>query len=101
MATPFNLLLILMLFNSQLSTFIMSMKEEIRDYIAETSFTDAQQIKEETMLFEEGIFDSMGLLNLIAFLEEKYGVRTEDTDLMEENFQNLNAIENYVIQKKR
>ncbi|WP_291857895.1 acyl carrier protein [Marinilabilia sp.] len=79
----------------------MSMKEEIRDYIAETSFTDAQQIKEETMLFEEGIFDSMGLLNLIAFLEEKYGVRTEDTDLMEENFQNLNAIENYVIQKKR
>jgi acyl carrier protein len=42
----------------------------------------------------------MGLLNLIAFLEEKYGVKTEDTDLMEENFQNLTAIEKYVIQKK-
>lgn len=78
----------------------MSMKEEIRGYIAETSFTDVEQIQEGTMLFEEGIFDSMGLLNLIAFLEEKYGVKTEDTDLMEENFQNLTAIEKYVIQKK-
>jgi acyl carrier protein len=78
----------------------MSMKEEIKKYIAETTFTDPQVIKEETMLFEEGIFDSMGLLNLIAFLEEKYGVKTEDIDLMEENFQNLNSIEEYVIRKK-
>jgi acyl carrier protein len=78
----------------------MSMKEEIKGYIAETTFTDPRVIKEETMLFEEGIFDSMGLLNLIAFLEERYGVRTEDTDLTEENFQNLNAIEEYVTRKK-
>ncbi|MFW6350748.1 MAG: acyl carrier protein [Bacteroidota bacterium] len=76
------------------------MKEEIKEYIAETTFTDPQEIKEETMLFEEGIFDSMGLLNLISFLEEKYGVKTDDIDLMEENFQNLNAIEAYVKQKK-
>jgi acyl carrier protein len=78
----------------------MSMKEEIKKYIAETTFTDPQVIKEETMLFEEGIFDSMGLLNLIAFLEEKYGVKTEDIDLMEENFQNVNSFEVYVIRKK-
>jgi acyl carrier protein len=78
----------------------MSMKEEIKRYIAETTFTDPQVIKEETMLFDEGIFDSMGLLNLISFLEEKYGVKTEDIDLMEENFQNLNSIEEYVIRKK-
>ncbi|PWD98001.1 acyl carrier protein [Marinilabilia rubra] len=77
-----------------------SMKEEIKGFIAETSFTDPKIIKDETMLFEEGIFDSMGLLNLISFLEEKYGVKTEDTDLMEDNFQNLVAIENFVTRKK-
>jgi len=76
------------------------MKEEIKGFIAETSFTDPGSIKDETMLFEEGIFDSMGLLNLISFLEEKYGVKTEDTDLMEDNFQNLVAIENFVTKKK-
>jgi acyl carrier protein len=75
-------------------------KEEIKTFIAETSFTDPKEIKDDTMLFEEGIFDSMGLLNLISFLEENYGVQTDDTDLVEENFQNLNAIEDYVARKK-
>jgi len=75
-------------------------KEEIKRFIAETAFTDPKEIKDDTMLFEEGIFDSMGLLNLISFLEENYGVQTDDPDLVEENFQNLNAIEDYVARKK-
>jgi acyl carrier protein len=76
------------------------MKEEIKGFIADTSFCNPQTIQEGTMLFDEGIFDSMGLLNLISFLEEKYGVQTDDTDLVEENFQNLKAIEDYVIRKR-
>ncbi|MFO8002074.1 MAG: acyl carrier protein [Marinilabilia sp.] len=76
------------------------MKEEIKGFIAETAFADPREIEEDTMLFEEGIFDSMGLLNLISFLEENYGVRTSDTELVEENFQNLRAIEDFVTRKK-
>jgi acyl carrier protein len=76
------------------------MMEEIKEFIADITFTNPNEIKEDTMLFEEGIFDSMGLLNLISFLEEKYGVQTNDIDLMEENFQNLNAIENYIASKR-
>ncbi len=76
------------------------MREEIKKFIAETTFTDPGNIRDDTMLFDEGIFDSMGLLNLISFLEEKYGVQTKDTDLVEENFQNINAIETYVTHKK-
>jgi len=74
-------------------------KDEIKAFIAETSFTDLNEIKDDTMLFEEGIFDSMGLLNLIAFLEENYGIQTNDADLVEENFQNLNAIQRFVAEK--
>ncbi|MGQ1890967.1 acyl carrier protein [Thermophagus sp. OGC60D27] len=74
-------------------------KDEIKAFIAESSFTDLNEIKDDTMLFEEGIFDSMGLLNLIAFLEENYGIQTNDSDLVEENFENLNAIEKFVTQK--
>ncbi len=76
------------------------MKEELRKFIAEITFTDISKIDDSTMLFDEGIFDSMGLLSLISFLEEKYGVHTDDIDLMEENFQNLNAIQSYVKKKK-
>lgn len=76
------------------------MTEEIREFIAETSFTDPGEIKENTMLFDEGIFDSMGLLNLITFLEERYGVQTTDIDMVEDNFQSLDAIKGYVTRKK-
>ncbi|MFW6042749.1 MAG: acyl carrier protein [Marinilabiliaceae bacterium] len=76
------------------------MKEDIKGFIAETAFADPREIQEDTLLFEEGIFDSMGLLNLISFLEENYGVRTDDTDLVEDNFRNLRAIEDFVSRKK-
>ena len=76
------------------------MKEEIKGFIAETTFTKLDEIQEDTMLFDEGIFDSMGLLNLIAFLEENYGVQTDDVDLVEDNFKNLNSIQEYVTRKK-
>lgn len=76
------------------------MTEEIRGFIAETSFTDPGEINENTMLFDEGIFDSMGLLNLITFLEEKYDVQTTDIDMIEDNFQSLGAIKDYVIRKR-
>lgn len=76
------------------------MKEDIRNFIAETSLTEPGKIKDDTMLFDEGIFDSMGLLNLVSFLEENFGVQTDDIDLMEDNFKNLNAIASYVKRKK-
>ncbi len=76
------------------------MKEEIKGFIAETTFTNLDEIQEDTMLFDEGIFDSMGLLNLISFLEENYGVQTDDVDLIEDNFKNLSSIQEYVTRKK-
>jgi len=76
------------------------MKERIRNFIAESTFTDPKMIKDETMIFDEGIFDSMGLLGLINFLEEEFGVVTDDTELIEENFGNVERISAFVEQKK-
>jgi len=76
------------------------MKEKVRNFIAETTFTDTEMIKDETMIFDEGIFDSMGLLGLINFLEEEFGVVTDDTELVEENFGNVERISAFVERKK-
>lgn len=78
----------------------MDMKEKVRNFIAETTFTDTEMIKDETMIFDEGIFDSMGLLGLINFLEEEFGVVTDDTELVEENFGNVERISAFVERKK-
>ena len=71
-------------------------KERIHKYIADTTFADVSIIKEETLLFEEGIFDSMGLISLITFLEDQFNIKTEDTDLIVENFESISAISNFV-----
>lgn len=47
-------------------------------------------------LLEEGILDSLGLQQLITFLEQKYGIAVDDDDLMPENFESINAIADLV-----
>ncbi len=76
------------------------MKENIRNFIAETTFTEPEKISDEIMIFDEGIFDSMGLLGLINFLEEEFGVVTDDTELVEENFGNVQRIAAFVESKR-
>lgn len=46
----------------------------------------------ELSLLEEGILDSLGLQQLITFLEQKFGINIDDDDLMPENFESVNAI---------
>ncbi len=47
-------------------------------------------------LLEEGILDSLGLQQLITFLEQKYKIAVDDDDLMPENFESINAIADLV-----
>lgn len=49
-------------------------------------------INHEELLIEGGLIDSMGILKLIAFLEEEYNVTFEEEDITAENFATINAI---------
>ncbi len=43
-------------------------------------------------LLEEGIIDSLGLQQLITFMEQQFKISIDDEDLMPENFESVNAI---------
>ncbi len=74
-------------------------KEIIRKYIKENTFKESDLIKDDTLIFQEGFFDSMGFVMLIDYLEENCKIKTNDSDLVEENFQSINAINDFVIRK--
>ena len=78
-----------------------SYREKLRNFISETTFTDIEKIKENTLLFEEGIFDSLGFLSLISFLKEEFGVEVENQELNEENFESINAVVEFISRKKQ
>ena len=70
----------------------MNIKSRIKDYILESTFEDVQNITNETLIFEKGVLDSMGLLFLIEFLKEEFNITTNDDELVVENFESINNI---------
>lgn len=77
----------------------VDIKNRIREYILESTFDDVENLTDETLIFEEGVLDSMGLLFLIEFLQEEYGISTNDDELVVENFQTINNIHAFVTSK--
>jgi acyl carrier protein len=75
------------------------MKEQIREFVYKTTFSDPKKVNDATLLFDEGIFDSMGLLNLISFLEEDFSVKVDDSELDATNFGSINAIVSFLEKK--
>jgi acyl carrier protein len=75
--------------------------EKIRTYVLQAVYVDKEKIKDDTLIFKEGYFDSMGFMVLISFLEEEFGIKTGDADLLEENFESINAITEFIIRKKQ
>ena len=74
-------------------------REQVYKFIAENTYSNPDAINNETLIFKEGYFDSMGFITLITFLEDQFNVKTEDKDFIEENFESINAIASYVTQK--
>jgi acyl carrier protein len=50
-------------------------------------------------LLESGIIDSLGILELVTFLEQQFGIQVEDDELVPENFQTTGTLAAFVERK--
>jgi acyl carrier protein len=57
-------------------------------------------IGHDESLLTTGIVDSHGVMELVAFLEQRYCVAVDDSDLTPENFDNVASIEAFVERKR-
>jgi len=78
---------------------LLEIKERVRSYIFEKVHAEKDKVKDESMIFTEGFIDSMGFMDLVVFLEQEFSIRTGDADLLEENFESINAISDFVLRK--
>ncbi len=75
-------------------------KTLIKDFIVENFlFGNADGLEDGTSFLEEGIIDSTGVLELVGFLEEEFGISVEDEELVPENLDSLNNLEAYIKRK--
>jgi acyl carrier protein len=79
---------------------IISIKEKVREFILNATLADKTKILDESLIFKEGFFDSMGFVMILTFIEETFGVKVKDADLIEDNFESINAISEFISRKK-
>jgi acyl carrier protein len=79
----------------------MSIEDQIKEYIANNLlFSDNGFPYDEGVSFlDEGIVDSVGVMELVAFVEERFGVKVNDLDVTPENFDSVSRLANYIRRK--
>ncbi len=78
----------------------MDVSSRIRDFISEEILFEDNSVglADETPLLN-GVMDSLGLMQLVAFLEEEFDVEIDDADMTADHFRTVNDIEQLVSQK--
>ncbi|MHB8893969.1 MAG: acyl carrier protein [Candidatus Geothermincolia bacterium] len=77
------------------------LKTELRQYIIENFLfgQDNSVLTDDVSFLEQGLIDSTGVLEIVAHLEQTYGVSVEDEELIPLNFDSVNNLAAYVSRK--
>lgn len=79
----------------------MSVAADLEQFVLEiTKGTGVTAVAPDDDLLANGIVDSHGLMELVGFIEQRYGISVSDDDLLPENFQSLSHIQAFVERKK-
>lgn len=73
-------------------------ESEIREFLSGNFMlqADADELAADTSLTASGVIDSMGVLELIMFLEERFGLTVPDEDAVPEHLDSVAGIVRYV-----
>jgi acyl carrier protein len=76
----------------------VDIKDQIRQHIAQNLlFSDSGfKYDDDASFLEEGIVDSLGIMDLVNFIEETFGLAVADEDLTPDNFDSVNKLANYI-----
>jgi acyl carrier protein len=76
-------------------------EQEIRQFIIDNFLFGAEdsQFCNDDSFLQHGIIDSTGVLELVAFLEEKYGIKIRDEELVPDNLDSVNELVRFINHK--
>lgn len=78
------------------------MRNQIRRFIFENFLFGEpdDSLNDNDSFLEKGVIDSTGVLELVAFLEESFGIKIEDEELVPENLDSVNNLVNFINRKQ-
>jgi acyl carrier protein len=79
---------------------VMNVRPVIESYIIDNIiFGDCEHLQENVSFQESGVLDSMGFLDIITFVEERFGIEIADGEVIPENFDTLRKMSEFVTRK--
>ena len=57
---------------------------------------DVKSLAPDDNLVAQGIIDSLGILKLVMFMEERFGIKLTDSDIIPKNFQTLDCLKKLI-----
>jgi acyl carrier protein len=82
---------------------LVSAASDIRSYVIDQFMfgQGGEQLSNQDSLLQKGILDSMGVLELVAFIEKRFGVKVEDDEMLPANLDSVNKVADFVSRKVR
>lgn len=80
----------------------MNIKDPIRNFIYENFlFSNLEHgLEEDESFLDRGIIDSTGVLELVSFVEDTFGINIEDDELIPENLDSVEKLTQFIRRKK-
>lgn len=83
----------------------MQTKSDIRDALREFVFTQfpvarKRAVGDADSLLEQGIIDSMGVLEIVGFMETEFEIVLSDDEMLSEHFRSINSMVDLIEQKR-
>ena len=78
----------------------MALQQQIRDFVTTNFYVpDPKALDDATSLLDHGIIDSTGVLEVIMFIENTFGITVEDSEMLPENLDSIERIAAFVARK--
>lgn len=77
----------------------MDTRSVIRSFIGETFFVE--DFADADSFLQKGVIDSTGMLELVAFIEERFSIKLDDAELVPQNLDSLDNICHFLETKQK
>jgi acyl carrier protein len=78
----------------------MELESKIREFIVNNLYySEDSFIGDEDSFLETGVIDSMGVMELVAFVQKEFGVEVVQKEIVVENFDSIRKLANYLRRK--
>ncbi len=87
--------------NAMTSATLGFYKEHIREFLmANFYIPDADTLEDDASLLDQGLIDPTGVMEVIGFLGDSFGITIEDSELLPENLDSVERIAGFLVRKK-